>query len=79
MIDKHFYYYLHINGQLIYKNAFSVDSIGASEYFEGGFVKKYWKLKTREDVDIMLSEAIELGANVSSVDQVVINLGLKEV
>lgn len=37
------YWYLHTNGERIYKPAIVVESGGgAREYFSGPFVKKYW-------------------------------------
>jgi len=36
------YYYEHTNGEIISKPDIVVDSLGASEYFDSPFVKKYW-------------------------------------
>ena len=58
---KH-YYYLHINGDLIHKNALVVDS--DSNYFDSEFVKRAWMIDTedRGSIWILLIEALALGA-----------------
>lgn len=54
------YYYLHTNGQLIEKNAYVVDSLGPDEYFEGGFVVKWWVVNTKEEFERVEEEADKL-------------------
>lgn len=36
------YWYLHENGELIWKNAYVVDSVGAADYFDSPFVRRWW-------------------------------------
>jgi hypothetical protein len=45
-----FYIYLHTNGELIYKNAFCVDSMGAWDYFDSDFVVKWWFVENEEQL-----------------------------
>ena len=56
------YYYLHTNGDLIYRTAFVVDA--DPSYFDSRFVKKCWPLNTkeRESAWIICIEALALGA-----------------
>ena len=56
------YYYLHTNGDLIYKNAIVVDS--DPEYFDSPFVKKYWFFDSDERFYAwqIVTEALALGA-----------------
>lgn len=42
------YWYLHENGERIYKPAVVVQSVGARDYFDSPFVKKYW-MGSRDD------------------------------
>jgi len=42
------YWYLHTNGERFFKPAVVVDSIGAFDYFNSPFVKKFWR-GTRDD------------------------------
>lgn len=67
MSDRYAYYYQHSNGKLIHKPAFTVDSLGASNYFEGDFVVKWWRLDMTDRsqawkmlIDAMLSGAKEV-------------------
>ena len=57
------YYYLHTNGDLIYKNAFVVES--DPTYFDSPFVKETWGfIKTlRECAWTIAIEGLALGAN----------------
>jgi len=61
------YYYLHTNGNLIYRNPAVVDS--DPDYFDSPFVKKVWKInaENREDAWTMILEALVLGARIESV------------
>lgn len=36
------YWYLHSNGERIFKSSIVVDSVGAWVYFDSPFVVKYW-------------------------------------
>ncbi|GAG54003.1 unnamed protein product [marine sediment metagenome] len=56
------YYYLHTDGDLIYKNALIVDSDPA--YFDSPFVKKYWFFDSEQRFDAwhICIEALALGA-----------------
>ena len=47
------YYYEHVNGEIIWKNAYVVDMCpgGPSEYFEGPFVKRLWKVDDEQPTD----------------------------
>ena len=45
------YYYRHINGTVIQKPDFVVDSAGGPEiYFEGPFVERWWWKEDKPDV-----------------------------
>ena len=63
------YYYLHTNGNLIYKSSFVVES--DPEYFSSPFVKKYWKIKfsDRKDAWTLIIEALALGANINKIKE----------
>ena len=63
------YYYLHTNGELIYKNAYSVDSLGAFDYFDSDFVQKYWIIDTEniKSIKKMISEALKMNVNKSCI------------
>lgn len=56
------YYYLHVNGSLIYKH---LDVVDTFDFIESPFVRTYWLLNTerRETAWEMLIEAKSLGAN----------------
>ena len=51
-----YYYYLHVNGDLIVKNGIVVDDMGPDQYFEGDFVVKWWGVdpSSRESLIEML-------------------------
>lgn len=63
------YYYLHTNGDLIGKSPVAVDSIGAGEYFDSDFVKKWWYIDTTERGDAwrLVLEAVALGADMGRI------------
>jgi len=60
MRDYPFYVYLHTNGELITKNPWVVDSMGASEYFDSSFVVKYWLVKNDEELEGVKKQAVKL-------------------
>lgn len=51
------YYYLHTNGDIIYKAPFPVeaDSRGAYGYFESDFVQDWWKINSPADFVRMIA------------------------
>lgn len=57
---RNWYYYLHVNGQLIGKNPIVVES--DPEYFNSKFVRKHWKIDmdVPEQIDNMMKEVKEL-------------------
>jgi len=57
------YYYLHINGSLIPRNPFVVDSDPL--YFESDFVRKFWRINNKEEYDIMMKECAKLTTQVA--------------
>jgi hypothetical protein len=59
-VFKEGYYYLHVNGQLIYKSAYGVDAMGAEEYFDSPYVVKYWYVKSEMSLNMVKVEAKEL-------------------
>ena len=63
------YYYLHINGDLIGKNPIVVD--GDAGYFDGPFVQKVWCIDTEERGDCwkLLLEALAKGARIERVKE----------
>lgn len=63
------YYYLHTNGDLIYKPASVMDS--DPSYFDSSFVKKVWALdlSDRGDAYSMLLEAEAMGARVERIHE----------
>jgi len=61
------YYYLHSNGDLIYKNPVVVESDPL--YFESDFIIRHWKMdfSNRQDAWIMILESLALGADLRRV------------
>ncbi len=57
---KEGYYYLHTNGQLLWKAPAVVNPLGADEFFDSPMVVKYWYVKTMEDNNEMLIELSKL-------------------
>ena len=59
------YYYLHTNGDLIYKPAAAVET--DDEYFESPYVKHVWtiNLKDRGDCWKIVLEALSMGCQIS--------------
>ncbi len=57
---RNWYYYLHVNGQLIGKNPIVVES--DPEYFNSKFVVKYWKIDMEkpEQMNDMMKEVRNL-------------------
>lgn len=62
---KEGYYYLHTNGNVIYKPMSVLFNTTAAEYFDSPFVIKYWYVKTKEGRAKMVKElkAMERGLN----------------
>lgn len=60
-MNKQGYYYLHVNGDLIFKPGVAYND---SDFVESDFVKAYWFIDTtnREDAWTVLVEALALGA-----------------
>ena len=54
------YYYLHINGQLVFKAPAVVNPLGAHDFFDSDMVVKYWYVKTTDDHNEMLIELSKL-------------------
>lgn len=54
------YYYLHTNGELIFKVAYVVDNLGATDYFDSPFVRRYWRISTEEQYNQMMQEVEKL-------------------
>jgi len=48
------YYYLHVNGQLIYRPAVVVES--DPSYFDSPFIVKFWKIDSEEQYIDMVIE-----------------------
>ncbi len=69
------YYYLHINGDLIYKPTI-VDS--DPSYFDSDFVKKYWRFDSedRNDAWTIILEALMLGADINRIKELSSKWGL---
>lgn len=55
------YYYLHTSGSVIRKTTFVVDSLGAEEYFSGGFVVEYWLITNNKEYEEMMEEVKQMG------------------
>jgi len=52
--DDYCYYYLHTNGNLIYKTVWTCEyNTTPEEYFASDFVVKYWKVNTKEIKDML--------------------------
>lgn len=70
------YYYLHTNGDLIYKPAIVVEL--DSSYFDSDFVKKYWCFDSedRNDAWTIILEALILGANINRIKELSSKWGL---
>jgi len=69
-------YYLHTNGELIWKNAAVFYNTTPEEYFESDFVKKYWLFSVdspespKEFLLSFLKEAKNLGASKEAIERV---------
>lgn len=58
------YFYLHVDGQLIYKPAMVVDWEGPYCYFVGPYVKRWWRIRNwPEDIDMPKEVRESLDAN----------------
>jgi hypothetical protein len=70
------YYYLHTNGDLIWRNAFVVDS--DVTYFDSDFVKRHWPInvKDRGTAYHLVYEALALGARIERVTELASKWGL---
>ena len=60
-----YYVYLHVNGDVIGKSAYVVESDGAENYFEGDLVVKYWDINTPKDFTKMAIESMKLTSDKS--------------
>ena len=58
---KEGYYYLHTNGNVIFKSMLIVNETTEVEYFDSPFVVKYWHIKNKEEYAMMLKEFDNLG------------------
>ena len=56
------YYYLHVNGSVIWKPKIVVES--DPQYFESNMVVSYWKVESKRDYDNMITKAKDLNAGV---------------
>ena len=70
-------YYLHSNGSMIWKNKNVFINTTIEEYFDSpGLVIKYWPITaknpdtTKKEIDTMLEEAKDLGADESSTTRI---------
>ena len=54
------YYYLHTNGQIIWKPFIIIEN--EPEYFNSPYIVNYWKVKNISDYNRMVNEAKEQGA-----------------
>jgi hypothetical protein len=72
------YYYLHTNGDLIYKPASVVES--DPSYFDSDFVKKVWDvgLKDRAAAYLMVLEAAAMGARKDRIDHLIDHWGMTD-
>ena len=70
------WYYLHTNGDLIYKPS----AVGRPEVEPGGFVRKVWPIDTerRETAWLLCIEAWALGARRDRVDELAAKWGLTD-
>ena len=60
---KEGYYYLHTNGNVIYKSMVVMNGTTAVEYFDSPFVVKYWHITTEEEYAKMISDLEGLGVD----------------
>ena len=75
------YAYLHVNGEMIFKNPRIVESSGGPEmYFEGPFVVMYWYIDSREAYRELAKELPDYIQDVENPDRLIdfIN-GLNEI
>lgn len=73
MVRREFnmYYYLHVNGEVIYKPNVVVDMGGGPEmYFEGPFVQKWWKITDLDDLDRMVDDLREYGVDEGTITSI---------
>ena len=68
------YFYLHIDGDVIGKNPIVVDE----GYFDSPFVKKFWFVETSGDFIKFINEAKNLGANRNKLDRLIEEQGLNK-
>jgi len=59
MNERDGYWYQHINGELIFKAAWAVDSIGPHDYFDSPFVNRWWKVKAGEPYPEALADLMK--------------------
>jgi hypothetical protein len=59
MADVHCYYYLHENGEIIWKPA--IVAVNDPEYFHSPYVKKLWIICTFEDMTKFIQDLQEMG------------------
>lgn len=70
MANKGGYYYLHTNGDLIWKPEIVVDT--DPQYFDSPFVKHVWRVPADSDRDVpwtLLLESLAMGANLDRVKE----------
>lgn len=63
------YFYLHVDGQLIYKPAMVVDFEGPHSYFIGPYVVKWWRISNWPegiDMPIEVRESLDAHAKKAS-------------
>lgn len=70
------WYYLHTNGELLFKSA----AAGRPEVESGGFVRKVWPIDTsrRETAWLLCIEALALGARRERIDELAAKWGLTD-
>ena len=79
MIRSEWYYYLHSNRSLIGRNPYVVEQ--DQDYFDSPFVEHWWQVDRMGGKTALLSflcEAIELGAKVDDVIQLMKQFGITE-
>jgi len=60
---KEGYYYLHTNGNIIYKPPAVMIGTTESDYFDSPFVVRYWYIITEEAYEKMIDDIKDLGVD----------------
>lgn len=61
------YYYLHVNGQIIWRRDIIVES--DPQYFDSPLVVKYWKVTNESEYKKMITEAKDINKEAKDINE----------